>query len=199
MVDGAKGKGTGLRYPPFARPGAAATLPGAGVVEGAADPSADDDLPAIEQFLDDLPSIDDYLAADPPRLAEPSPPPVRSFEIPGSAVEAEGWAVAAWQRYDWSSLASLGRQSAEVAAAESSWNATEWAGDEGTGGHAYGAFESGAWSMHGDGPSADEIAAALDAIARRIRSGELAIDQFRGTPPEAAMAAALAAMLRLRG
>lgn len=197
MGDGLGGRGTGFRYPPFAKPGAAPVLR-PNIVEGAADPPPDDDLPAIEQFLDELPSIDDYLAADLPPLAEPSPRQARSFEIPASQIEAEGWAVAAWQSYDWSSLASLGRQSSEVAAAESSWNTTDWAEREGEGGDSYYDSAGGAWATHADGPTADEIAAALDAIALRIRSGELAIEQFRGIPPEAAMAAALAAMLRMR-
>jgi hypothetical protein len=42
------------------------------------------------------------------------------------------------------------------------------------------------------------VARALDGIAQRIRSGELVIDQLSGTPPEAALAAALAALLRMR-
>ena len=47
--------------------------------------------------------------------------------------------------------------------------------------------------------SANEIASALNDIADRIRSGELAIDNLHGTPPEAAMAAALAALMKMRG
>lgn len=176
MGDGVRSKGTGFRYPPFAKPGAAPAQQTI-VAEGAADPPPEDDFPPIEQFLDELPSIDDYLAAESPSADAFAQPP-RSHEISAATIEAEGWAVSAWQSYDWGSLSALGRQSSEVAAAESSWNATEWAPS---------------------GPSAAEIAAALDAIARQIRSGELAIDQFRGIPPEVAMAAALAAMLRLRG
>jgi len=197
MSDGSKVRGAGLRFRPFAKPGTG-RAPQADIVEGAADPPAEDDLPAIEQFLDELPSIDDYLAADIPPVAEVAPHQVRAFEVPSGPIEAEGWAVAAWQSYDWSSLASLGRQSAEMAEAESSWNATDWAGGEGEVEAQYHDDAGGGWSSHADGPSADEIAAALDAIAVRIRSGELAIEQFRGIPPEAAMAAALAAMLRLR-
>jgi hypothetical protein len=49
------------------------------------------------------------------------------------------------------------------------------------------------------GTSAEEVANVLDDLAYRIRSGELPIDQFTNQPPEAAMAAALAAMLRKRG
>lgn len=177
MGDGVRSKGTGFRYPPFAKPGAAPAQRSI-VAEGGADPPPGDDFPPIDQFLDEVPSIDDYLAPEAPPMAGTFAQPPGNQEISAATIESDGWAVSAWQSYDWSSLAALGRQSSEVAAAESSWNATEWAPS---------------------GPSAAEIGAALDAIARQIRSGELAIDQFRGIPPEVAMAAALAAMLRLRG
>lgn len=150
-------------FRPFAHP--------APVADGAADPSAEDDLPAIEQFIDELPSIEDYL------VAAPGPD--------------EGWAVAGWQSYDWSGLASLGRQSALLIEAEASWSESEWEPDARPAGRLRD------WA--GSGPTASEVAAALDGIAVRIRSGELPIEQFRGMPPEAAMAAALAALLRLRG
>lgn len=169
------GESSGVRrpiFPPFAHPGPH-TAPGRQpIAEGAADPPADDELPAIEQFLDELPSIENYLDTT---MAEAE----------------EGWAVAAWQSYDWSGLASLGRQSAELIEAEASWSDAEWAQD------APSATAMGNWA--GVGPTASEVAAALDGIAVRIRSGELPIEQFRGMPPEAAMAAALAALLRLRG
>jgi 3-methyladenine DNA glycosylase/8-oxoguanine DNA glycosylase len=45
----------------------------------------------------------------------------------------------------------------------------------------------------------EEVATALDEIARRIRSGELSLQEFRGTPPEAAIAALFAAFLRKKG
>ncbi len=159
------------RYPPFAAPGRAASI-AASIREGAPDPPADDDLPPIEQFIDDLPSIDNYLAQE-TQYFEPEPAPLFFDEV---AQDAEGWAITGWQSYDWSTLASLGRDAGERAEADLSWGAIPPAG-----------------------PSADEVAAALDGIAQRIRSGELSIDQFRGMSAEAAMAAALAAMMRLGG
>ena len=179
-------------YAPFVQPAPrdrARVIP-----EGAADPPADDDLPLIEQFLDELPSIEDYLE-DTPVLAEVAPP---SAGLPLEQ-DAEGWAIDGWQSYDWHSLAHLGRPSSGRHTSEEAWNPEPWpsmTADEGRVTHSFGdslSIESDA------GPSADEVAAALDDIAQRIRSGELPIDQFRSSPPEAAMAAVLAAMLRLRG
>jgi hypothetical protein len=150
-------------YPPFAQPDLNRRM--IAVPQGAADPPAEDELPPIEQFIDDLPSIDDYLSQE----------------------DDEGWAVAEWQSYDWSMLSELGHLTSRDSEADASWSSSEWSqGDSNPVGSP-------------GGPSADEVAAALDGIAHRIRSGELSIDQFHGTPPEAAMAAALAALLRLRG
>lgn len=112
---------------------------------------------------------------------------------------AGGWAPGEWQGFDWSSISSLGRQSAERVAADADWGATEWS-TEATGAvddlRGLPAHDTGGG---GAGVTAREVAVALDDIARRIRSGELLIDEFRGSPPEAAMAAVLAAILRTRG
>ena len=156
------------RYPPFARPAF-------GVPTAAADPPAGDDHPGIELFLDELPSIDDYLADE---------------------EERSEWVLDDWQRYDWRGLAALGRPSAERAEADAEWESTEWTESAVEAGQQVAGQDDA--NAHG-GPSADEVATALDWIAQRIRSGELAIDQFRGTPPEAALAAALAALLKMRG
>ncbi len=163
------------RYPPFAAPGRPATI-ATSILERAPDSPAEDDLSPIEQFIDDLPAIDNYLAQE-TQYYEPEPAP-RSFDE--LAEDSEGWAITGWQSYDWSTLASLGRDAGERAEADLSWGAIPPANAPA-------------------GPRADEVAAALDGIAQRIRSGELSIDQFRGMSPEAAMAAALAAMLSLRG
>ena len=165
-----------LRFAPFVQPAPrdrAKLIP-----QGAADPPADDDLPLIEQFLDELPSIEDYLD-DAPVIAEVAPASV-SGRV---EQDSEGWAISGWQSYDWHSLAHLGRPPNDRMTPEEAWNPEPWP-----------------VSITADpGPSADEVAAALDDIAQRIRSGELPIDQFRSSPPEAAMAAVIAAMLRLRG
>ena|SRR5687768_11107501 len=196
---GAGSSGTHV-HPPFAAP---RTL-GRGVPsirEGAADPPAEDDYPAIERFLDELPSIEDYLAdAGDPDQPAASPMATDNPVGQGSTrdLDDEGWAVSEWQSYDWSRLSLLGRRSREGAEAEASWTSTDWAQGNAAGqGRPGFADEPRAESL--GALNAAEVAAVLDDIARRIRSGELPVDHFRGTPPEAAMAAALAALLRMRG
>jgi hypothetical protein len=158
------------------------------------------DLPSIEDFLDELPSIDDYVwaAADVDAdhmpsideyLEDYSADSDENVVQPRAATDFDndGWAIADWQSFDWSGAAMLGSRTEEQAAG------------------ATGAENEGVVGMPGDSspsrritPSADEVARALDGIAQRIRSGELLIDQLTGAPPEAAMAAALAALLRMR-
>lgn len=167
------GKGSTRRFPPFAVP---TESPG---------------VPSIGEFLDELPSITEFLATNVETYAEDLP---ATEEFATDEYDADGWAIADWQTFDWSSLGSLARRR-ENAAAAANWTATEWAPeDEGAYGVTEGAYEFSESESH-----ADEVASALNDIADRIRSGELAIDKFHGTPPEAAMAAALAALLRMRG
>jgi hypothetical protein len=156
------------------------------------DPS--EGLPSIDRFVDDLPPIDDFLLelsaptvvplpADPRSATRGVPPEKRS----DTAIDSEGWAEADWQSYDWSRLASLGAPAPEAAEAHAAWSTTNW--DAGQAARS----EQPAY-LH-----EDEVAAALDEIARKIRSGELSLHQFRGSPPEAAIAAAFASLLRSRG
>ena len=174
--------GSARRYPPFAVP------------------TESPEIPSIGEFLDVLPPITDFLVADvggyhnAANAAEQLP---AIDDFAPEEYDADGWAIAGWQTFDWSSLGSLGmRGQPAAAAADESWTATEWAPeDEGAYGVTEGAYEF----SESESSSADEVASALNAIADQIRSGELAIDMFHGTPPEAAMAAALAALLRMRG
>jgi hypothetical protein len=179
IESGADGRGNARRFPPFVAPAESPRVP------------------PIDAFLDELPSIAEFLADEPDLheasgyLAE-SLPAIEEFRP--DEHDAYGWAIADWQSFDWSSLGALGRP-APSAVAEADWTATEWTPeDEGAYGLTEGSFQ---WSANES--SANEIASALNAIADRIRSGELAIDNLRGTPPEAAMAAALAALLKMRG
>ncbi len=170
-------------HPPFARPDA-------------------ERLPAIEQFLDDLPLIDDFLlepenrgatsAAPAPSLrpAEPLPAePNRWHAPPQVETDVEGWASADWQSYDWSGLAALGAPEPEAAEAHAAWSSTIWDS----------ASRKFRTPVGRPAPAGPEVAAALDEIARRIRTGELSLEEFRGTPPEAAIAALFAAFLRNKG
>lgn len=200
-------------YPPFSGPTARSG--------GGALPSIDDfldELPLIDEFVEDAVYEDAYygavddeydagfdveygaelrlmdeslVSADRPREDIVS----ERDSIVSGEDHADGWGVSEWQSYDWSSLSSLGRQSADSVAADAEWGSTEWSS-----GTVHGAANVDSQSMgNSAGPTPQEVAWALDDIARRIRSGELLIDQFRGTPPEAAMAAVLAALLRTRG
>lgn len=138
---------------------------------------AEDELPPIEQFLDDLPSIDDYVA-----------------EAPEPAESAEGWAPADWQQYDWNGLSALAAPGGEREGASAGWGPTDWPLAAPAATDPLAKLPRG----YGVDATAEEVANALDAMARRIRSGELSIDKLRGAPPEAAMAAALAAFIKLR-
>ena len=160
------GKGERERlHPPFAQPDPGRHPTGAGA-EG----------PSIEQFVDDLPSIDDFLLERTPSVV-----PLDS--------EEEGWAASDWQSYDWSGIASLGAPAPEAIEAQAAWSSTDW--DSAARGLSDTAGNQG-------GSPGNEVAAALDEIARRIRSGELSLERFRGTPPEAAITAVFAALLRVR-
>src|SRR6266851_3480186 len=101
MTD-ATGKGHRRKvHPPFAQPD-----PGRRAVSerAASEMSETPELPSIDHFVDDLPMIDEFLA-------EPAAP-VETQAAPRQAgaltIDDEGWAVADWQSYDWSGIASLG-------------------------------------------------------------------------------------------
>jgi hypothetical protein len=217
----------GLKYPPFAHPRRGTPARPIQAVEAL--PSIDeflDELPSIDDFLEqDVPLVvnaeefevagqqyegsaeDDLMAdfEDSPEYADSADetdtseldmggldvtsdqPRLEKHNSPAQGVN--GWAAGDWQSYDWGSLAGLNRN-APISAAES-WGETDWPLAEDT--------TSAPQTGRSVNPDADEIANALDGIARRIRSGELVIDNLHGIPPEAAMAAALAVLLRMRG
>lgn len=182
-------------HPPFASPGPAPHASRRGHEES---------LPSIQRFLDELPSIDDFIdhsavelppitdfVIDDYAVAEPSEQSHAADWFEPQAYDAEGWAVAGWQDFDWARAASLGVRSQAEDEANSAWDTLDWSAPMTR-------STPSAERKNNAPPSADEVARALDAIARRIRSGELVIDQLSGTQPEAAMAAALAALLRMR-
>lgn len=154
-------------------------------------------LPPIEDFIDDLPSIQEFLlvtatpvtpqpALDSEPLYAPQPPTSDA----ALETDAEGWASADWQSYDWSGLAALVTPPPDAAEAHHAWSSTNW--------DAAGRRRTPTGGAAGRGLG-DEVADALDEMARRIRSGELSLEQFRGVPPEAAVAAAFAALVRAKG
>jgi hypothetical protein len=136
--------------------------------------TADPAYPPIEEFLDELPPIEDFLAPEHEEVAAPEP-----------ASEDE-WIEAGWNSFDLGSFSELARRT--PATSRRAISEPERA-----------ASQENISAFSAPGPSAEEVAAALDGIATRIRSGELVIDSLNTTPPEAAMAAAIAALLRMRG
>jgi len=188
-------------HPPFAQPD-----PGRRATPAA---KAEAELPPIEEFLDELPSIDEFLASEAPApigpdwsetsLYRPSPAaqprvqsrtPQRSVQTTPPEIDNEGWAVGDWQSYDWSEVASLGAPAPEAVEAHAAWSATDWDSAR---------RRLSDLSTRPGGLPAEDVAAALDEMARRIRTGELSLERFHGTPPEAAIAAVFAALLRTRG
>jgi hypothetical protein len=144
-------------------------------------------LPSIDRFVDDLPLIDEFLLQVNAPTTVPSvfaEPRENTPSQPTGETDSEGWAAADWQSYDWSGLAALAAPEPEAAEAHAAWSSTNW--DAGRAGSAD-------RSLH---LREEDVAAALDEIARRIRSGELSLQQFKGSPPEAALAAAFASLLR---
>ncbi|HEY4955751.1 MAG TPA: hypothetical protein VII02_12790 [Gemmatimonadaceae bacterium] len=174
-----------MLHPPFAHPGSPRRV--SPQVSGEVTPNAG--MPGIEEFLDELPLIDDFLFAPGVHTESAATAPAAPVS-PQMQSEAEGWADADWQSYDWSRLASLGAPEPEAAEAHAAWSSTSWDSTSRR-------FSVGRGRR---GPSSgDEVAAALDEIARRIRTGELSLEEFQGKPPEAAIAALFAAFLRNKG
>jgi hypothetical protein len=172
------GKGERVRpHPPFSQPDPGRRTTPVSERQPAAAPS---ELPSIEQFVDDLPSIEEF------RLESEA----GHREGDSFASQEEGWAPGDWQSYDWSRIASLGAPASETTEAQTAWSSTDWNS----------AARGLSDTSGGQGAlSGNDVAAALDEIARRIRSGQLSLERFAGTPPEAAIAAAFAAFLRGRG
>ncbi len=64
----------------------------------------EDELPPVEHFIDPLPAVEDFAAADSP---------------------AADWGETDWQQYDWRAAAALGESSAE-SEATTAWATTDW-------------------------------------------------------------------------
>jgi hypothetical protein len=197
-------------HPPFAQPdpGRRAT-PAQSTEAPAAVDSAEQnfEMPSIDELADELPMIDEFLADSARESAPvndwsetslyrpstpPQPQPVRhspTRTVPVPEVDTEGWASADWQSYDWNQVSSLGAPAPEAMEAHAAWTSTDW---EST------SQRLNDLASRPGGLPAEEVARALDEIARRIRSGELSLERFHGTPPEAAIAAVFAALLRTR-
>lgn len=127
--------------------------------------------PFVHGRASSLPSIDQFVASDEAEAIQPLSP----------SGESDHWEEQEWSGFNWDSAASLAGDPEEAERADSDWSATEWES------------RSEAKSM-----PASSVAAALDRVAQRIRSGELPVAAYAGISPEGAIAAALAALLRER-
>lgn len=127
-----------------------------------------------------VPPADPRLIPGPGSRGFEGPPAGHAPASPPQPQGLEPWATGEWQRYDWRAAASLGPE--DRARAAQAWADLDWEGDARTR----------ATQRN------DEIAAALEEIARRVRAGELHVHGHAGMSAEAAAAAALAALLAKR-
>ncbi len=145
-----------------------------------------DELPPVEHFLDPLPIVEQFA---PNAESAPSDAwPVKSGDTAPigervTDVSEGGWIETDWQHYDWNSVAALG-ESAEREASND-WAKTDW-------------DEAAPRARDLRPTAAHAIATALDAIAQRIREGELAVTGPGTTPDPAKIAAAVAALLGVK-
>jgi hypothetical protein len=129
---------------------------------------------------------DAYASRQTPRTPVPPPAdwgaPRQRPATPAQPVAqpADSWATGEWQRYDWRSAASLAPE--ERARAAQAWADLDWEGD----------------TKNRARERNEMIASALEAIARRVRTGELLVHGHPTMTEEAAAAAALAALLARR-
>ncbi|HXG72773.1 MAG TPA: hypothetical protein VNJ04_19430, partial [Gemmatimonadaceae bacterium] len=127
--------------------------------------------PPVEHFMD---SGDDD--------ADRAAPTIPAFFPPPTSGEEPGWGQTDWQGYDWRSAGALGEGAEQ---ARDDWAATDW---QAAPGPARDTRQS----------AAQAIAAALDQIAERIRSGELSVPSAELVTDQATIAATLAALLGVR-
>lgn len=142
------------------------------------------ELPPVEHFLDPLPRVGEFAPEESNPFDEiPAATPEDFAGAPTSGSLAAEWANTDWQQYDWRSLAALGEGG--ESAASNDWATTDWD----------------ATTPRPERPAKDRptaaqaIANALDQIAQKIRSGEIAAG---GETDPATLAATLAAILGTR-
>ena len=150
-------------------------------------PDDSDELPPVEHFLDPLPVVEQFAPDAEGALSDawPSERVDVAAAGPGDGgnPSESGWIETDWQQYDWRAAAALG-ESAEREASNA-WATTNW---DGTVPRARDLRPT----------AAHAIATALDAIAQRIREGELAVPGSASTADPAKIVAQLAAVLGVK-
>lgn len=145
-----------------------------------------DELPPVEHFLDPLPIVQHFAPDAEGALADAWPAEnvgAAPANARGGDPSEAGWSETDWQHYDWRAAAALG-ESAERDASNA-WATTDWDGTVPR------ARDLRPMAAHA-------IATALDAIAQRIREGELAVPGSAATSDPAKLAAQLAALLGVK-
>ena len=134
--------------------------------------------PPIEEYVDELPSIDEFAPAPVEQQDWPS------WGEPETPVEsADQWQDAEWQGFDWGSAAGLGIGAGDVAAAQA-WASTDW--------------DNPRDPVRPTQSAAEALADALDQIVQRIRAGEVSLPAPKRVKDESAIAATLAALLGIQ-
>lgn len=131
-----------------------------------------------------LPSIAEYLYA--PQAASPPEPPAAEPAPPRRTpenIEASGsWVLGEWQRLE-AQRTSTATAEADSELAREAWRDLDWEEDAG---------------LNRRKRPAEMVAVILDRVARRIRAGEIRVAGTPGMSEEAALAAALSALLGVR-
>jgi hypothetical protein len=141
-----------------------------------------DELPPVEHFIDPLPPVTAFASDSESTLADGHAPDYVAAQAESRNDEG-GWIEDDWQAYDWRAAAALGDGPETEASTE--WAKTDW--------------EVSAPVARERRPSAAEaVASALDQIAQRIREGELTVPSPDVLNNPAAIAASLAALLRVK-
>ena len=147
-------------------------------------PGESEELPPVEHFLDPLPEVEHFAPDTKDALSDAWPAESANAPAAGSTSgdpSEPGWIETDWQQFDWRAAAALG-ESAEREASNA-WATTDW---DGTVPRARNLRPT----------AAHAIATALDAIAQRIREGELAVPGSAADP--AKIVAQLAAVLGVK-
>jgi hypothetical protein len=111
----------------------------------------------------------------PPEPAKASSEEVSKPPAAPLTVASEVWVAEERDAFDWKGVANLAVPPAEAQRAAEEWSATEW--------------------DRSSGSLQDHVAGLLSQVSRRVRSGELEVQGSKQMGPEAALVAALAAML----
>ena len=153
-----------------------------------------EELPPITRYLYDYQTTEREPVFEP--LTYDAEPVLESIEwtsaLPATPVVPEptereqsgAWILEEWEQYDWKKAATL-TADPDIVAAQQAWGDLDWDDDD--------------RARTGSRQRAPEmVATILEGIARRIRSGDLRVNGSPGMTEEAALTAALAALLGVR-